>query len=91
MLETQQDTAGSLQVLQRGNKENKMEQITIVEFRKLKVPEVKALLPIEITADGEVIAEVSVRGKLSTKCPNCGLVYETQKPTDAPYFFSIKH
>ena len=68
-----------------------MKQMTIVEFRKLKVPEIKANLPCEITADGEVIAELGIRGKLSTKCPNCGLVYDVQKPTDAPYFFSIQH
>lgn len=67
-----------------------MKQITISELKQLKVPELKAILPCEITADGQVIAELSVRGKLSTKCPNCGLVYDAQKPDDAPYFFSLK-
>ncbi len=80
--------AGSLRVRQRGNK---MKSISIAELKKLKVQEIKASLPCEITADGEVIAELGIRGKLSTKCPNCGLVYDAQKPTDAPYFFSIKH
>lgn len=67
-----------------------MKSITITELKQLKVPELKAILPVEITADGEVIAEVGVRGKLSTKCPNCGLVYDSQKPEDTPFFFSIQ-
>ncbi len=68
-----------------------MKQISIKELKQLKVVELKAILPCELTADGEIIAEIGVRGKLSTKCPNCGLVYLTAKPDDAPFFFSIQH
>ena len=62
-----------------------------IHFKKLPMEELKAMLPIEITVDGEVIAELDKRGKLSTKCPNCGLVYDATKPDDVPYFFSITH
>ena len=68
-----------------------MIQISITEEKKMTVAQRKAAMPYEVLADGEVIGEFSARGKLSTKCPNCGLVYETQKPSDAPFFFSIKH
>ena len=88
MLETQQDTAGSQQAPQQGSD---MIQISVTDEKKMTVAQRKAAMPYEVLADGEVIGEFGARGKLSTKCPNCGLVYETQKPTDAPYFFSIKH
>ena len=68
-----------------------MIQISITEEKKMTVAQRKAAMPYEVLADGEVIGEFSARGKLSTKCPNCGLVYEAQKPSDAPFFFSIKH
>ena len=68
-----------------------MNQITITEERKMSVAERKAVMPYEVLADGVVIGEFGVRGKLSTKCPNCHLIFDAQKPDDAPFFFSIKH
>ena len=68
-----------------------MKQITITEEKKMMVAERKAMMPYEVLADGIVIGEFSARGKLSTKCPNCHLIFDAQKPTDEPYFFSIKH
>ena len=88
MLETQRGTAGSQRAPQRGSD---MRQITVTEEKKMTVVERKAVMPYEVLADGEVIGEFGARGKLSTKCPNCGKIFDAQKPTDAPYFFSIKH
>ena len=67
-----------------------MKTISITELKLLKVADLKAKLPCEITADGEVIAELSERGKLRTKCPNCHLTFDAEKPVEAPYFFSIR-
>lgn len=66
-----------------------MKQVTISELKKLKAGELKSLMPVEVTENCEVIGEFSARGKLSTRCPNCGLVYDTQKPEDIPFFFSV--
>ncbi len=66
-----------------------MRQVTVTEEKKMTVAERKEAMPYEVLADGIVIGEFSVRGKLSTKCPNCGLVYDAQKPTEAPFFFSL--
>ena len=67
-----------------------MKSISITELKTLKVADLKALVPCEITADGEVIAELGVRGLLVTKCPNCHMVYNAKKPDDKPLFFSIQ-
>ena len=68
-----------------------MKSVSISELKQLKASEIKSMLPFELTSDAIVIAEIIIRGKLSTKCPNCGLVYLTQRPDDSPYFFSIQH
>ena len=68
-----------------------MKSVSISELKQLKASEIKSMLPFELTSDAIVIAEIIIRGKLSTKCPNCGKIFDAQKPTDAPYFFSIKH
>ena len=67
-----------------------MKSITITELKQMKVADLKAVLPCEITADGEIIAEIGVRGKVSTKCPNCGKVYDAKKPDDIPNFLSLR-
>lgn len=68
---------GNLQGHQR--RDRFMQQIKITDLKlKMKVQDIKAALPFEILADGEVIAEVHPPGS----------VKPTEKPK--PYFFSLK-
>ncbi len=80
-----------------------MKQITITEMKKMKVPEFTAALPVEIMADGAVIGVLYQAGmlppspapaedisKFTTKCPNCKLVYQAEKPDNKPFFLSMQ-
>ncbi len=74
-----------------------MNRIAKGELPKMKAADIKAALPFEVTSDGEVIAQVAAPGqaeedvgKFKTKCPNCGLVYQGQKPDNKPNFLSMQ-
>ena len=70
-----------------------MKQLSISELKQLKVHELKELLPVEVTADGFVIGVFAkpdvALSQVKTKCPNCKMVYNIEKPDGAPYFFSV--
>lgn len=69
-----------------------MRQISKSEFNKLTASAIKALLPFELTSDGEVIGVFDKKedwGRIQTKCPNCKLTYTVTPPSKEPYFFSI--
>ena len=75
-----------------------MKTIAISELKQLKVAELMAILPVAITKDGTVIAELKSPGeavedvsKYTTQCPNCKLVYQGIKPDNQPGFLSMKH
>ena len=69
--------------------------ITISELKKLTAKELIARLPIDITADGTVVASISVPGKsmvgTKTKCPNCKLEFLVVPTDGKPFFFSGRH
>ncbi len=78
-----------------------MKQITLSELKKLGSQQIKELLPFEITFNCEVIAEMKSPGevakqpeedisKYKTKCPNCKLVYQAEKPDNKPNFLSMQ-
>ena len=71
-----------------------MKQITLTQLRKMKVLEIEASLPFELTADSDVLGVVSTQGidpsTVKTKCPNCGLIYNAKVPDGKSYFFTIQ-
>ncbi len=71
-----------------------MRQVSITEFKKLTATEIKAMLPVTITADGLPVAVVQLDYKPpsgKTKCPNCKLEYQVALPDGKQFFFTGKH
>lgn len=74
-----------------------MEQISHSKEKIMTVGERKAAMPYEILADGVVIGTVKAQDfeaampTVKTKCPNCGLVYDAQKPDEKPPYFTLRH
>ena len=71
-----------------------MNQVKISQLKQMRVDQIHAIMPFEITSDGYVIgvfSNVETHAKvdgIKTKCPNCKFVYNVEKPDNAPYFFS---
>ena len=82
-----------------------MNQLSISEFKKLKVPEILEKAPVELLSDGTVIgtfraandATVTVMASTiyqdtgETQCPNCKFKYMLPKKDTTPPYFSIQH
>lgn len=70
-----------------------MNQITVSNEKKLTTPDRKALMPYEVTADGEVIGVMREPGvvKIKTQCPNCKFVHDYTEPDNKPPYFTMKH
>jgi len=72
-----------------------MKQLSISELKKLKVSELREIIPCEITSDGTVIGvlkrEDAELQTGRTKCPNCKFEYDLPKQDNTPSFFSVKH
>ena len=67
-----------------------MNKVAISALKQMRVEEMKALLPFEVTADGIVIGRMSKFGKVNIrmKCPNCKFVNEMEEPDHSPGFLS---
>jgi len=74
-------------------------QISLTAFKKMTSKQIVERMPFEVTADGDEICIVGeappttavnddLYGKLPTKCPNCGMVYNVQKPDNKPGYFA---
>ena len=71
----------------------KLNQVSVTKFKTLKVEDIKPLLPLEITADGEVIGVISgkeIKGEV--QCPNCKMKFNAENQREIlPFFLSGKH
>lgn len=70
-----------------------MNQVSITDLKKLKVAEIKAQMPFQVTSDGQIIGVMQGELKLSgkTKCPNCKLVYDYTPDDGKPFYFTMRH
>jgi hypothetical protein len=73
-----------------------MNQVSITEFRRMLVPQIKEKLPFEVLSDGVVIATVGAtvatpKPKLRMKCPNCKGTYEFAPDDGKPPYFTMRH
>ncbi len=74
-------------------------KVSLTEFKKLirisSTVEIKAAIPIDITADGELVAVLVAPGKslvgTLTKCPNCKLEFKVTPSDGKPFFFTMRH
>ncbi len=70
-------------------------RMSLTEFKKLTAAQVKKNLPIDVTADGEIIGVFDVPGKgmvgTLTKCPNCKMEFTVAPSDNQAFFFTIKH
>ncbi len=79
-----------------------MTKVSLTDFKKLKIDELKSGLPLEITFNGDTIgvltkvsaplhSDESERANLKTQCPNCKMVYTVTPPDGKPPYFTIRH
>ncbi len=74
-------------------------RMSVTEFKKFirlsSTAEIKKGVPIDVTADGEVVATLVAPGKSMlgtlTKCPNCKTEFKVMPSDGKPFFFTMRH
>jgi len=71
-----------------------MNEVSVSNFKKLTVEQIKALMPFAVTSDGIKVGIFGVEVKPlkgKTKCPNCKFTYEFTADDGRAPFFTIRH